>query len=83
MRRSTLAFLAAVTVAGCATEHRTTHPGSASATTDGSSTVAESTPPGGSSPVPVLIGVAIGAGLLLLILANDNSGARAAFLPPA
>lgn len=83
MRRTTLAFVAAVTVAGCAAEHGTTHPGGATAAADGSATVAETTPPGGSSPVPVLIGVAIGAGLLLLILANDNPGASAAFLPPA
>jgi hypothetical protein len=33
--------------------------------------------------VPVLIGVAIGVGLILFLLSDEGGGGGAAFLPPA
>lgn len=76
MRRAILALLV-VAVAGCA-QREASAP--AAAVTDASA--GHDAPRGGSSPVPVLIGVAIGVGLILFLLSDEGGGGGAAFLPP-
>ena len=80
MRRPALAFLAALATAGCTAQShqsRTTSADPAPPAEAGG----QSTPRGGSSPVPVLIGVAIGVGLILFLLSDEGGGGGAAFLP--
>ena len=71
MRRPTLAFLAALAAAGCTAQShqtRTTSADPAPAAEAGG----QGAPRGGSSPVPVLIGVAIGVGLILFLLSDEG-----------
>lgn len=71
MRRPTALFLAALAATGCAADQRTCNgPESGRAR-------AETTTGGTDPAVPLLIGVAIGAGLLLILVANSS------FMPDA
>ena len=79
MRRPTLAFLAAAGYTARSHQARRTPTDPAPAADAG----AQGAPRGGSSPVPVLIGVAIGVGLILFLLSDEGGGGGSALLPPA
>lgn len=89
MRRATLILCAGLTLAGCSGQPHSgaaTSPVVADAASDDGS-MPEATklgePPGGSSPALVLAGIAIGVGLVFLLMSDQGAGGGYAFVPPA